>query len=164
VDEQGLTELFATGSFRLSGEVFRGIKPLRPAHSAVVQREGLQLHRYWKLENAPHTDTMEDTVQRVRSLLADTVKRQLVADVPVAFLLSGGLDSSGVAALGTGSLREQHQADLPSFTVDFKDEDQHFKPNIIHRDRDPVWARRVAEHLGIPLHEVVLDVPELIDH
>lgn len=164
VTRDGLAEVCAMGPFRLSGEVFRGIKDLRAAHCVVVGREGVRVERYWTLRNAPHTETLEETTRHIRGLLEDTVKRQLVADVPVAFLLSGGLDSSGTTAIGTQALRAAGEPVRPAFTVDVKGDDQHFKPDHMHRDRDPEWARRVADHLGIRLGEVMLDTSELVEH
>jgi len=50
-------------------------------------------------------DSLETTVETIRALLSDTVKRQLIADVPVATMLSGGLDSSGITALAAREFR-----------------------------------------------------------
>jgi len=57
---------------------------------------GLKKDTYWKLQAAPHRDDLPTTIETVRALLTDTVGRQIVSDVPICTLLSGGLDSSAV--------------------------------------------------------------------
>lgn len=60
---------------------------------------GLSDTTYWDLKCLPHTDSYEDTVAHVSFLMRDTVKRQMISDVPVCTFLSGGIDSSIVTAL-----------------------------------------------------------------
>ena len=70
--------------------------------------------RYWPLEPREHTDDQDTTVAHVRELLEDIVRRQLVADVPLCTLLSGGLDSSAITALAARRDQRDRCARSPS--------------------------------------------------
>src|SRR5262249_2848959 len=98
-----------------------------------------------------------------RSLLADTVKRQLIADVPVVTMLSGGLDSSGLTALAAQEFREQGKT-LASFSIDFEDQAKFFTPTSGYLSLDTPWALKVAEHARIEHHSVVVGPDELLDN
>jgi asparagine synthase (glutamine-hydrolysing) len=102
VDAEGLAELVAFT--KTPGHaVYKGMFELRPGHVLRVRRGGVSEHRYWGLESHEHTDDLDTTVGHVRELLDDIVTRQLVADVPLCTLLSGGLDSSVITALAAGA-------------------------------------------------------------
>jgi asparagine synthase (glutamine-hydrolysing) len=108
VDATGLAELFGLNKGRTPGHgVFRGLRELLPGCTLLVDRRGEHLRRYHGLSSHPHEDDLETTVDTVRGLLEDIVERNLVADVPVCTLLSGGVDSSVVTALAAGSLDRQ---------------------------------------------------------
>ncbi len=163
VGAEGLAEIFGLGPMRTPGHgVFRGVSELPAGHRAVFGRSGARVEAYWTLRSREHEDGFEDTVLRVRGLLEDAVTRQLVADVPVGVLLSGGLDSSGVAALAAQARRRAGEPMVETYTVDFVGREAHFRANVLHRDLDTPWAKRVAEHTGMQNHVVLLDTPELI--
>ncbi|WP_262379986.1 asparagine synthase (glutamine-hydrolyzing) [Nonomuraea sp. PA05] len=87
----------------------------RPGRHRVEERQ----RRCWRLTSHEHPDDVGGTVRTVRGLLDDIVARQLISDVPLCALLSGGLDSSMVTALAAKLLREQGLGTLRSFSVDF---------------------------------------------
>ncbi|MGK5545824.1 asparagine synthase (glutamine-hydrolyzing) [Streptomyces sp. URMC 127] len=98
VDAEGLAELVAFT--KTPGHAaYKGMHELPPGHTARIRRGGVVLRRYWALEAREHTDDLGTTVRHVRDLLDDIVGRQLIADVPLCTLLSGGLDSSAITAL-----------------------------------------------------------------
>ncbi|MGC4935986.1 N-acetylglutaminylglutamine amidotransferase [Gordonia sp. DT30] len=100
--------------------MYNGIRKLPPATARTITREGRSTeHRYWEPVFAPHPDRADWDAQRWGHELMDSlrtsVRRRMVADVPVGVLLSGGIDSSLVVAL----LAEQGQADLATFSIGF---------------------------------------------
>lgn len=165
VDLEGLAELFFIGPARTPGHaVFRGIEELRPGHWLLCNKDGIKEHCYWRLESHPHEDDLAVTTDRVQELLYDAVSRQLVSDVPIATLLSGGLDSSAVSAFAAKALREAGKGPLHTYSVDFVDADAYFEANSFQTSRDAPWVTRVSEHLGTVHHNIVFDNPEMIQH
>lgn len=100
---------------------FEGIKSLPPGHVMVVDNGREHLSQYWDWtfpHGTPHTDRPIAAYRdELRALLVDAVKLQLRADVPVGAYLSGGLDSSAIAAL----VRHYHQRNLRTFSIGFED-------------------------------------------
>jgi asparagine synthase (glutamine-hydrolysing) len=163
VDAEGLAEIIALGTGRTPDTgIYRGVKALLPGHAALVDQRGMHVRQYWKLENREHKDDLVETTAHVRHLLVDAVERQLVADVPICSLLSGGVDSSGVVAIAATALRRTGKPLLDAYSIDFVDDEKHFQGNFVRPDRDLPWARRVSEHVGIPCHDVVVDIDNLI--
>lgn len=163
VDAEGLAEIFALGPVRTPGHgVLRGVRELRAGHLAVFRRAGAHVEAYWRLESRAHEDDLPTTAARIGALLRASVAEQLVADVPVGVLLSGGLDSSAIAACAAESRRDAGEPPPPSFALDFVRHQEHFRPSLLRPDRDTPWARRVAAHLGVLLEVVELDTPALV--
>ncbi len=93
IDKEGLSEIFALGPARELGfGVFKNIFDILPGEFAIYDNTGLKKHTYWSLESKPHTDSYEETIQKISFLVKDAVKRQLVSDVPLCTFLSGGPD------------------------------------------------------------------------
>ncbi|WP_370417487.1 asparagine synthase (glutamine-hydrolyzing) [Streptomyces sp. QH1-20] len=148
---------------RTPGRVpFRGMREVKPGHLVRVGRGGITEERYWALEARPHTDDLPTTVATVRELLDDIVPRQMVADVPLVSLLSGGLDSSTITALAART-RSATGAGLSTFSVDFTGHTENFRADAIRPTPDGPYARAVAEHVGSDHHAIVLDRARLLD-
>lgn len=163
IGREGLCEIFGLGPARTPGHgVFEGISELRPGHFAIYDREGFKDHKYYSLTAAPHTQTYEDTVQTVRELLIDTVKRQLISDVPLCTFLSGGLDSSVVTAIASNCLKEQGGS-LSTYSFEFEGNEEFFTPSSFQPDRDQAWAQRVSEVLGTEHSTLLCDNDQLAD-
>jgi len=163
VDAEGLAELFSQAGTATPGHgVYRGLAELRPGTIAVVGRGGVRTSPYWTLEAREHTDGLVATASTVRELLADTVHRQTVADVPLCSLLSGGLDSSVVSALAAGSLSRRDRAKLATFSVDFAGSADVFRPDQLRPSHDEPYARAAAEHIGSKHSTITLSAPDLV--
>ena len=141
--------------------VFSGMREVRPGQIVRVDARGLRQHRYWQLEAQAHTDDLGATIGTVRGLLEDIVDEQLVADVPLCTLLSGGLDSSAVTALAALALRAKDQGPVRSFSVDFVGADEGFRPDSVRGSSDTPFARELAAHVGAQHTEVLLDSADL---
>lgn len=162
IDHEGLAELLIMGPSRTPGQgVFRNVKELKPGHSMLYNRKGLRLQRYWALESRPHEDDLTKTVDTVRQLFFDSVSRQLVADVPVCTLLSGGLDSSAITAVAAREFRQSGFDPLHTYSVDYLGNADHFRPNQFQPDADAAWVRTVAGYLGTEHHYINIDNLEL---
>jgi asparagine synthase (glutamine-hydrolysing) len=160
VDTDGFRELF--GFVKAPGRaVWAGMHEVEPGTVVTVDRNGLRTHVYWRLEVAEHHDDVPTTVRRIRELLDDSVAHQLVADVPLCVLLSGGLDSSALTALAGRSLAAQGDR-ARTFTVDFEQTGA-FRPDELRGSPDAPFAREVVDHVGTEHRNIVLDHRALAD-
>ncbi|MGH3260905.1 MAG: asparagine synthase (glutamine-hydrolyzing) [Trebonia sp.] len=163
VDAEGLAELFGQFGTKTPGHaIYRGLAEVRPGTTVTVGRGGARTSTYWRLEAAEHTDDLATTAATVRELLADTVHRQTVADVPLCSLLSGGLDSSVVSALAAGSLQRRDQAKLATYSVDFAGSADAFRPDQLRPSHDEPFARAAAEHIGSRHSTIMLSAHDLV--
>jgi len=119
---------------------------LPPAHAMVysLEKKCTTVWRYWEIpENLPQQDaSVEDLVDELEILLSAAVRKQLVADVPVGILLSGGLDSSLITAIAA----KVSNKPIKTFTVSF--------PGHGSFNEGP-YAKLVAEHFGTEHSELV---------
>jgi asparagine synthase (glutamine-hydrolysing) len=139
--------------------MLRGVKKLEPGQALRIRRH--RVERRWCFYDLPYGDEIvpvpeREACERLRTTLREAVARQMVADVPVGAFLSGGLDSSAVAAMAKdhcGSGR------LQCFTIALRGADQGWEGMV----NDLPYAKRVAAHLDVDLHVVEVG-PEMADH
>jgi len=85
--------------------LFKGVHLLEPGHTVTVKDGRIERRRYWDFNFEPQEDLGEERCrERLRFLLEDTIKRQLISDVPVGAYLSGGMDSGSITALAANSI------------------------------------------------------------
>src|SRR5204862_8013333 len=123
LDATGLLETFTFWSVVPPQTAFEGIEELRPGYVRTVSARGSAEHAFWQPRfpmagRGGFRGPLEEAAERVRSALDEAVRRRLLhADVPVGSYLSGGIDSSLVAALAS---RASH-ARLRTFSIRFED-------------------------------------------
>ncbi|HMM19777.1 MAG TPA: asparagine synthase (glutamine-hydrolyzing) [Selenomonadales bacterium] len=157
----GLAEIFMIGPARTPGHgVFKNVSELRPGCCAVFNRKGLAVRRYWSLESKPHEQDFTATTGMVKEIFEDAVRRQMVSDVPLCALLSGGLDSSAITAVAAKAYHQEGRA-LHTFSVEYEGNDQHFQATSFQPNSDVPWVKRVSTYFKTCHHEIILDTPEL---
>ncbi|HUC08901.1 MAG TPA: asparagine synthase (glutamine-hydrolyzing) [Stellaceae bacterium] len=143
IDRDALAGYLRFGCYSSARSVLQGIRQLRPGTAVSIPADGHRLgepteHVYWdayeyaaqppvKADGRELTDALED-------LLADAVRRRMVADVPLGAFLSGGIDSSTVVAL----MQKQSSRPVKTFSIGFNEP----------RYNEAPYAKAVAEHLG----------------
>jgi asparagine synthase (glutamine-hydrolysing) len=148
-----------------SGErtLFSGIRKLMPGHWLRLTPEELEIRQYWEIPcasaapvNCPKRDH-QSWIAECRTRLEDAVRTRLMSDVPLGMFLSGGVDSSAIAAL----LKQMSSGPVKTFAVGYRE--QAFS--------ELAYARQVAEKIGTEHHEVVIGrddffnaLPQLIWH
>lgn len=164
IDGEGMAEVLVMGPSRTPGHgVFRGIQELRPGYYITLDRQNLRQRKYWSLESRPHEETIDVTASHLRELFIDSVRRQVLADVPICTLLSGGLDSSAITAVAARLFRQSGQGALPTFSVDYIGNEEHFQPNLFQPDADAAVLASVSAALGTEHRYIKLDNKELAD-
>lgn len=149
VNLNSFREIFGIGPARTPGcGVFEGIHEVEPGCCALYDADGLRRWRYWTIESHEHTDSYEDTVDRVSFLLRDSITRQMVSDVPVCSFLSGGVDSSIVTAVASKFLSDAGTR-LNTFSFDFSGNDLYFQPNSFQPERDRPYVDILLQYLDV---------------
>jgi asparagine synthase (glutamine-hydrolysing) len=111
-----------------------------------------EVTEYWRIQDVAAAAAGHPAAN-LKEVIAESVKAHLVADVPVASFLSGGLDSSIVTVLA-----HQDASSVDAYTITFRPEDQKLEA----MPDDAVYARKVAARYGINLHEIELS-PDIVD-
>lgn len=152
VDKEGLNEIFSLGPARTGGcGVFKDMKEVLPGHFLVCSRDGIRSVCYWKLDSHPHDDNYEKTVEKTAFLIRDSIRRQMISDVPICTFLSGGIDSSLVSAVCAEELRKQGKQ-LTTFSFDFTGNERNFRPNDFQPSRDRPYVDRMVSFLDSDHH------------
>jgi asparagine synthase (glutamine-hydrolysing) len=153
VDPVALDQYLALEFVPSPRSIVRGISKLPPAHTLTwsVEEGTAALRRYWEptlAEGKGPVDVrgLDERCEELRGVLLESVRKELVSDVPLGVFLSGGIDSSAVAAMMT-----QIGSDVKSFSVGFAD----------RSFDESAYAREVARHLGTDHHELVLE-PDML--
>jgi len=131
--------------------IYKNIYKLPAAHFLTLEKGEMKTRRYWNLtfHKNGNTPTIEKAAEELRELLADAVRMRLVSDVPLGILLSGGVDSSTVAAFATQFSTEKVKTFSIGFEEDSFDESK--------------FARQVATHLDTEHYEDKLSVEKAAD-
>jgi asparagine synthase (glutamine-hydrolysing) len=161
-----LPEVLSTRYVSGSETMFRGIHKLLPGHLLVFENGTARIRQYWDVpirKQEPGTTNQEagsrkrDVVAAFRSQLEESVRLRLMSDVPLGMFLSGGIDSSAIAAL----MARMIDRPLQTFSVAF--EDRAFN--------ELEYARQVARAIHADAHEVVINdrdffaaLPRLVWH
>jgi asparagine synthase (glutamine-hydrolysing) len=144
IDQDVLTEVsFSSFPQDPQRTLFNEIKRVIPGECLVVSSNRLERSRYWRGRRVSTFSGTEDMAAiEVRRLLENAVKRTLISDVPVAVMLSGGIDSSVIAAIA-----KKESPNLEAITVGYEGDSKEDERHLV---------RRFAEHIGIRLHEIEL--------
>lgn len=162
LDTTGLAEIFALGPARTPGcGVFKGVEELKPGYRLSHDRSGTRIEQYWSMESRPHEDDLKTTTEKVSFLIKDTVERQLVSDVPVCTLLSGGLDSSAVTALVSYAFKKDGREPVNTYSVDYAGNDVYFKASEFQPNSDAYFVGKVSSFLDTKHHRVVIKTRDL---
>lgn len=130
---------------------FKNIKQIKPGHYLIITKSRLIEEKYWDFEYKDKSIKITDQeyIDLFRMKLITAIKRRLVADVPVGFYLSGGIDSSAVLALSS-----QINKNLTAFNISFK--------NSEHDENN--FARELSLHTGTKLLSIDVNTKDLADN
>jgi asparagine synthase (glutamine-hydrolysing) len=171
INWQGLHDYFTYLYVPTPETMFRGIRQVPPAHvlELDLRTNETSLRRYWQPQgmnganinggNGGGKSSYEDDKRELRELLADSVRRQMISDVPLGVFLSGGVDSPVL----TGLMAQASAQPVKTFTIVFQGKNVEF-----YDERD--IARKVARKFGTEHQEIPVDLTEplemlnLVDH
>lgn len=157
VDFEGLWQLLYLSPVTINGSgVFKDIFEIKPAHAGYFDKSGLNLSPYWKLQAKEWQGTAEEAAEITEKIFTDAVNRQLVSDVPLAVLLSGGLDSSVITAVAAENYKEK-KMQLSTYSFEYEGNKQNFKQSLFQPQGDDEYAIYLSDWLGT--HHRVLTAP-----
>ena len=136
-----------------SGEetLFRGVKRLLPGHVLTWRDGEVSIRRYWDVEFAKDVETKDDQtyIRQWSDLFHESVRLRLMADVPLGMFLSGGIDSSAIAAAMSGMVSEP----IKTFSVAFAEREAN----------ELEYARLIAEAYKTDHHEILVSPEQFFD-
>jgi asparagine synthase (glutamine-hydrolysing) len=155
-----IPEVLGTRAVAGTETMFKGVSKLLPGHQLTFAGGEVKVKRYWDIPE-PGTERADargiDVVARFRELLEESVRLRLMSDVPLGMFLSGGIDSSAIAALTARLINRP----IKTFSVAFKD----------RAFNELAYARETARAVGADPHEIVVDdrdffgaLPKLLWH
>jgi len=151
IEGEALKEFFQFGYISSGLSIYQKVRKLPPGHYLVYDPDSGQaeLSCYWSIlpffERSKFQKSEEELTDELEALLIDSFRYRMVADVPVGVFLSGGIDSSIVAAI-----LQKHHGNIHTFTIGFKEA----------RYNEADWAKKVARHLGTEHTERYLGADE----
>lgn len=128
----------------------KGVRKLPPATVMTISADPWHVEEwcYWRMEDAPPLEG--DPAKLIRAALEDISELIIRSDVPVGIALSGGMDSSAIAAL----VSKRYQGAMHAFSVGYPG-----RP--FHDER--AKAKALADHLSMPFHEVEISTDDMVD-
>jgi len=151
IDARGIQQYLTLRYVPSPGSLWNGVNKLKPGHLLTIDVSSLDalLTNIVKPVTDFFTGSLEDATQSYYEQLRNAINRQLISDVPVGVLLSGGIDSALVAAMA-----KDLGHDLPCFTVGFGD---------THSECEISDARETARTLGLPISSVTVTPESLLN-
>ena len=147
----GMIDRFLTFYF-LPGEetLFKGIHKLLPGHYIICRGGKIKIRQYWDLRFTESLIDLKEAETRTLELLEESLESHMVSDVPVGFLLSGGVDSTAMLSFAVGKT----DYPLSSYTLGFSE--------AVEADERP-FAKLAAERFGTEHHEMTISSKEFVD-
>lgn len=144
VDRTGVDAYLALGYVPPHRTIYQNVQTLPPGHCLDWHNGAMRVSRYWAPRLTTQPVTLDQAAERLRALLRQAVRRQMVADVPVGAFLSGGHDSSTVVAL----MHDLTARPVKTFSVGFGDDINELP-----------YARQVAQRYDTEHYELDLQTP-----
>ena len=152
VNFKALPDYLANHATSGEGTLFRGVKRLLPGHTLLWRDGQVQIEKYWDVTFAPDADeehgrrTDGEYIEEWAELFRTSVRLRLMADVPLGMFLSGGIDSSAIAAVMSGMV----SSPVKTFSVAFAEREAN----------ELEYARLVARTFGTDHHEILITPEE----
>lgn len=146
IDQSALFFYFRFGFVPSDKSIFKSVKKLKSGHFLKIERDSVEIKKYWNpSDEIDYSKSEKQWLSDVEDVMISSFRYRMVADVPVGVFLSGGIDSSLLSALLT-----KYHGEINSFTIGFEEK----------KFDETVYARQVANHLGINHTEKLLKLSE----
>jgi asparagine synthase (glutamine-hydrolysing) len=163
INKRSICELLALGPSHTPGSgVFKDIYELKPGYYMTYKKGKIKKYKYWDVKEKDFTDTFEECTLKTRNLLEGAIERQLVSDVPIATLLSGGVDSSIITAICANKFAKEDKT-LETYSIDYEDNSKYFKKNDFQVAEDKDFIEIMKKKFNTIHYYKVISQRELAD-
>ena len=135
--------------------MFKNIYKLPQGHYLTLKDNKFEISRYWDINDTEELKSKDEIIEKIRELIRQSVKGQLISDRPVGIFLSGGIDSTSVLGAASEFLLEK----IKTFTVGFKIDDSSNRFN-----QDFLLARQTSKFYRTDHHELLVDSQDILDN
>ncbi len=151
INFNALPDQFANHGTSGDETLYLGVKRLQPGHTLVWKDGQIDIGEFWDLSFEPKHEVRSDAeyIDEWRELFRESVKLRLMADVPLGMFLSGGIDSSAIAAMMSTMVKEP----IKTFSVGFREREAN----------ELEYARLVAKKFGTDHHEITITPKQFFD-
>ncbi|MCK5707883.1 MAG: asparagine synthase (glutamine-hydrolyzing) [Candidatus Aureabacteria bacterium] len=152
MDDLSLLQYFAYEYVPEPRSIFKKVFKLPAGHFGVFSENKISIKKYWDYlsdKNECNNLSIPEASERLLDLLSKSVSRRLISDVPLGIFLSGGIDSSAIAALAVKNCNTK----IKTFSISFKE------PTF----DESAYAAKIAKYLGTEHYEKVFDSKELLN-
>jgi asparagine synthase (glutamine-hydrolysing) len=152
LEEKLLAEYLVFGYSSGDETMFRGIRKLMPGHTLLLNAEtgSIETRRYWDVpEPGDETKSDSEWIEECRTRLEEAVRTRLMSDVPLGMFLSGGVDSSAIAAL----MKRMRSEPVKTFAVGYREQAY----------SELAYARQVSDSIGTDHHEITIGMDDFFN-
>lgn len=147
INTKSLQSVFGLGPAKKQGNgVFENIREVLPGHYLHIDKGGVEDIVYWQLISNHHEDSLEETIDKTAFLIEDSIKMQMLSDIPVCSFLSGGIDSSIISAICSKDALSKG-CSLATYSFDFKENNIYFTSNNFQPSEDYPYVNIMKEHI-----------------
>ncbi len=160
--KDGLCHIFGIGPALEQGNaVFKDIYEVLPAEYLIYNLYGIKMYKYWEIKSRIHTDSFDDTVEKVHDLTKKAISRQINKNNGnVCCFLSGGLDSSII----TGIAAQESKKQINTYSVDYSGNKECFTPNEYQPDSDLKYIQLMSDIFGTNHQIIEINQEDLVKH
>ena len=131
--------------------------------SVELKNNKIKIKRYWNVITKENNDTFKEAKLKVKKILTDEIKNQMISDKKIATLLSGGIDSSIITAVVANTLKEKNQK-LTTYSIDYEDNDKYFKKNDFTVSLDKYYIDLMKKKYNTNHKYIIIKQKELADY
>ncbi|MBO5477554.1 MAG: asparagine synthase (glutamine-hydrolyzing) [Clostridia bacterium] len=155
-----LLELLALGPAHTPGKTyFKDILELQAGHYGIYKDNELKITKYWDLEEKKMFDSDEDILDNVKYLVTDATKKQIVSDVGVSTMLSGGLDSSIVTKIVSDNVHN-----VRTYSINYENNDKDFVANSYQQTKDSDFVKVMVKYLNTKHSDIIVTDKDLFSN
>ena len=153
-------ELIGLGPAHSPGNTyFKNIKEIKPGHFAIFKDNNFTETKYWDLETKKSYENENEIISNIHDLVVDATKRELVSDVGICSMLSGGLDSSILSKIAKDNVNN-----LTTFSIDFIGNNKDFVSNDYQLTKDSDYVKIMKDFLKTDHKTVLVENSKLYDY